>query len=263
MKVTNLSSGSKGNSTYIAGKHTKVLVDCGVGIRYLSSALKDLGTDVAEIDALVITHEHSDHISGMDTLVHHNSNLHIYVNKQVWAEIVKKYSFLVNYQYVHFVEYETQFSVGEFTVLAMKNFHDSVSCASYIFAEEGGGSLGICTDLGIITDHQIDMLSRCKVVYLECNHDINLLAACHYPQILKNRISGNNGHLSNDQCAYASARLACGQTKVIVLSHISENSNLPEVAYSRVSAELEMANIKNTILLLAYQNKVGKTITIT
>ena len=262
MKVTNLSSGSKGNSTYIEGEQTKVLVDVGVSIRYLQKSLISLGTSAEQINALVITHEHSDHISGIDALVRHNQDLHIYANEQVWQEIVKKYKFLADYQRVHFVEYEKQFSVGEFSVYPMENFHDSISCASYIFAEKSGGSVGIATDLGIITDHQVDMLSRCKVVYLECNHDLALLASCNYPQILKNRITSKTGHLSNDQCASASARMAGAQTKVIVLSHISENSNLPEVAYSRVSAELEMANLKNTLLLLAYQNKVGKTITI-
>ena len=160
------------------------------------------------------------------------------------------------------MEYEKQFSIGTLSAYAMQNFHDSVSCASYIFSSKSGGSVGICTDLGQITDHQIDMLSRCKVVYLECNHDISMLASCHYPQIVKTRISGKNGHLSNDQCAFASAKLAAAQTKVIVLSHISQNSNQPEVAYSRVAAELELANQK-PLLLLAYQNKVGKTITIT
>jgi len=262
MKVTNLSSGSKGNSTYLCAESTKVLVDCGVSIKFLSSVLKTLGSSIEQIDALVITHEHSDHISGIEGLVKHNNRLHIYAQKDVWAEIVKKYNFLSNYDRVHFVEYQKQFSVGEFNVYAMQNFHDSVSCASYIFSCEGGGSVGICTDLGIITDSQIDMLSRCKVVFLECNHDTSMLATCHYPQIVKNRISGKTGHLSNDQCAYAACKMALAQTKVIVLSHISQNSNLPEVAYSRVAEELELANAKNTLLLLAYQNKVGKTITI-
>ena len=262
MKVTNLSSGSKGNSTYVIDGDTQVLIDCGVGIKYLDAELKKLGTNIQNISAILITHEHSDHISGLEALVKHNIGMHIYANKQVWAEIVKKCSFLSNYEYVHFVEYEKQFSVGVLSAYAMQNSHDSVSCASYILAGQGGGSVGICTDLGYITDHQIDMLSRCKVVYLECNHDVQMLASCRYPQIVKNRISGKTGHLSNDQCAYAACKMALAQTKVIVLSHISQNSNLPEVAYSRVAEELELANAKNTLLLLAYQNKVGKTITI-
>lgn len=261
MKVTNLSSGSKGNCTLICGDQTKILVDCGVAIKYLASSLNSLGTSVSQIDAILITHEHSDHISGLENLVKNCQNLHIYVCQDVWEQIVKKCQSLSNYHLVHFVEFEEQFSVGEFSGYPMQNFHDSVSCASYILSC-GGGALGICTDLGVITDHQIDMLSRCKVVYLECNHDINMLAGCHYPQIVKERISGKNGHLSNDQCAIASTKLAMAQTKVIVLSHISQNSNKPEVAYNRVAQELELAGLTSTLLLLSYQNKVGKTITI-
>ena len=261
MKVTNLSSGSKGNSTFVASENTKILVDCGIGIKLLTKNLSEIGENVENIDAILITHEHSDHIGGLAILVKHNPGLHIFVNELVWKEIIKKHSELLAHQFVHFVEYEKQLSVGDFAVYAMENFHDSVSCASYIVSC-GGGAVGICTDLGIITDHQVDMLSRCKVVYLECNHDKNMLASCGYPSVLKKRIAGNHGHLSNDQCAEAALKMVQAQTKVVVLSHISENSNLPEVAYSRVAGEFELANIKNVLILLSYQNRVGKTITI-
>jgi len=261
MKVTNLSSGSKGNSTFVCADNTKILIDCGIGIRLLASSLKEVGETIENIDAILITHEHSDHVGGLASLIKRNPKLHVYVNELVWSESKKRYSELADYETVHFFEYEEQFSVGEFSVYAMENFHDSVSCASFIVSA-GGGALGICTDLGMITEHQIDMLSRCKVVYLECNHDNNMLATCGYPAILKKRIAGNYGHLSNDQCAVAACRMAQAQTKVVVLSHISENSNLPEKAYSRVAAEFELANIKNVLILLSYQNRVGKTITI-
>lgn len=260
MKVTNLSSGSKGNCTFVCTDKTKVLIDIGINYKLLSQSLAEIGEKPENIDAILITHEHSDHIAGLECFANKNKDVHIFAHNLVKEEILKKSPALSQNVFITF-EYGNNFSVGDFSVHPMENFHDSKSCASFILSA-GGGALGVCTDLGIITDNQVDMLSRCKVVYIECNHDINMLANCRYPKILKTRISGKFGHLSNDQCATACVKFAQNQTKVIVLSHISENSNTPEIAYSRVAEELELANQKNVLLLLAYQNKVGKTITI-
>ena len=260
MKVTNLSSGSKGNCTFVCTDNTKILVDIGIGIRLVESSLKEIGHSANEIDAILITHEHSDHVAGLLNFAKKYNDIKIYVQVDVWKKILYKYPELQTMQ-TFYIIYDTSFSVGDFTCVAMKNFHDSVSCASYIISS-GGGKLGICTDLGQITDYQVEMLSSCKAVYLECNHDENMLASCNYPQILKARISGKYGHLSNDQCAIAAVKMLSKQTKVIVLSHLSENSNTPELAYARVMDEIEMANIKNFHLLIAYPKKVSKTITI-
>lgn len=260
MKVTNLTSGSKGNCTFVES-NIKILVDVGISYRNLNSNLKLLESSAENIDAVLITHEHSDHVFGLEILLKKCPHIKVWANSWVWQKITKRYLALANFDNVHFFEYNMPFSVGDFTVTALENFHDSVSCASFIISS-GGGKLGICTDLGIITDYQIEMLKTCKVVYLECNHDLEMLASCGYPRILQSRISGDCGHLSNDQCARACVRLASHSTKVVVLSHISQNSNLPEVAYSRVMDELTIANKTHLMVLLSYQNKLGKTITI-
>ena len=261
MKVTNLSSGSKGNCTLLVGQHTTVLIDIGIGIKLLSENLSKLQQSINNIDAILITHEHSDHICGLECLTKKNAGVHIYVYADVWAEIVRKKPSLKNMQNIHMFSYLEQFSVGEFTCVAMNNFHDSVSCASFIVSN-GKSQVGFCTDLGIITDSQVQMLSMCKVVYLECNHDITMLKNCDYPYILKQRIAGDHGHLSNEQCASAALKMVQNKTKVIVLSHISENSNLPEKAYSAVANVFEQNNIKNVHLLLGFPKHMGKTITI-
>lgn len=260
MKVTNLSSGSKGNCTVVQSS-INILVDIGLSYKNLTSSLSTINLTPQLVDAILITHEHSDHIFGLESFIKKCPHVHIYACELVWKQITQKYPSLKDYQHIHNFTYNTAFSVGDFTVYAMENFHDSVSCASFIISC-GGGKLGICTDLGIITDNQVDMLSTCKVVYLECNHDKTLLQNCDYPKVLKNRISSKYGHLSNDQCANAVARIVQNQTKVVVLSHISQNSNLPEVAYARVMDELAISGKTDIILLLGYQNKVGKTITI-
>ena len=261
MKVTNLSSGSKGNCSLVVGEYTNVLVDIGIGMRTLSAYLQQVNTTTSQINAILITHEHIDHICGLVCFAKKYPDIHIYVYPQVWQQIVYKHPELANLVNVHQFAYDTTFSVGEFTVVAMNNFHDSVSCASFIIAQ-GESRVGFCTDLGIITDYQVNMLATCKVVYLESNHDTTMLKNCDYPYILKQRISGNNGHLSNNQCAMAALKMVQNQTKVIVLSHISENSNLPEVAYSHIADIFAQNNVKNVHILLSYPKKVGKTITI-
>jgi len=261
MKVTNLSSGSKGNCTLVVGDHTTLLVDVGIGIRLLESCLQQLGNKAENINAVLITHEHSDHICGLASLIKKHPEIHIYVYANVWGQIINSCEHLESFINVHKFTYDSNFSVGEFNVVALENFHDSTSCASFIISQ-GERKLGICTDLGIITDYQVEMLSMCKVVYLECNHDKKMLANCSYPAFLKGRIGGTNGHLSNEQCANAALRMAQKNTKAIVLSHISENSNLPEVAYSCVANTLEQAGINKVHILLSYPKKMGKTITI-
>ena len=261
MKVTNLSSGSKGNCTLVVGKNTNVLVDVGIGITLLEKSLQSLNNSLANINAILITHEHTDHICGLVYLVKKYPDIHIFVNNNVWAEIICKSDNLQNLQNVHLINFDVSFSVGEFTVVALKNFHDSSSCASFIISQ-GDSKLGICTDLGIITDYQIDMLSMCKVVYLESNHDKSMLQNCKYPQFLKERIAGNYGHLSNQQCTTAALQMVQKNTKVVVLSHISEESNTPELAYSCIANAFEQAGVKNVHILISYPKKVGKTITI-
>lgn len=238
-----------------------MLVDIGLGIRLLTTSLQQLGIDSQSINAILITHEHSDHICGLSCFAKKYSDVHVFVYADVWREIIKKYPELSNLQNVHLFAYDTTFSVGEFTCVAMSNFHDSASCASFILSQNQS-RVGFCTDLGIITDYQVEMLSTCKVVYLESNHDKEMLKNCGYPYILKQRIGSQHGHLSNEQCAQAALKMVQKQTKVVVLSHISENSNLPEVAYSHIADIFAQNNVQNVHILLSYPKKVGKTITI-
>lgn len=261
MKVTNLSSGSKGNCSIVVGEHTNVLIDIGLGIKLLTSNLNNLGISTQSINAILITHEHSDHICGLECFAKKYPDVHVFVYVDVWDEIIKKYPSLHSMQNIHRFAYDTTFSVGEFTCVAMNNFHDSVSCASFILSQNNS-RVGFCTDLGIITDYQVEMLSTCKVVYLESNHDKEMLKNCAYPYILKQRIGGTNGHLSNEQCAHAALKMVQKQTKVVVLSHISENSNLPEKAYTQIADIFAQNNVQNVHILLSYPKKVGKTITI-
>lgn len=260
MKVTNICSGSRGNCTLVVGDNTTMLVDIGLTCKRLELAFAGLGVATDKVDAILITHEHTDHISGLEVFVKKYPHVRIYVHPLVWDRLQVKFAFFRTYHNVHKFEYLTKFSVGEFSVVALENMHDSITCASFII-HAGGGKLGIATDLGVITDRQVDMLSMCKVVFLECNHDKSMLNNCGYGYMQRQRIASANGHLSNEQCAKAAIRLVSKQTRVVVLSHISGQSNLPELAYGHVSNAFAEAGVEGTILL-AWQDKPTKTITI-
>lgn len=260
MKVTNLCSGSKGNCTLLISDNTNIIIDVGITYKLLTSLLASFNLTADKINAVLLTHEHIDHVSGLATFIKNNPQVHIYVQRDVWQALLLKYAACKSLQNVHYFTYLTPFSVGDFTATALENMHDSITCASFILST-GGGKVGIATDLGVITDRQIDYLKNCKAVFLESNHDVERLYNCGYPYLTKKRISSNNGHLSNEQCAKACIKLASGQTKVIVLSHLSQRSNLPELAYNCVADALSMAGAEATILL-AWQDKPSKSITI-
>lgn len=260
MKVTNLCSGSKGNCTLLQAENTNIIIDVGISYKLLTELLVSFNLTADKINAILITHEHIDHVSGLATFIKNNPQVHIYVNSDVWQFLTSKYSACSGLDNVHYFNFYTPFSVGEFTVTPLQNMHDSVTCASFILGC-GGGKVGIATDLGIITDRQIDYLKTCKVVFLESNHDLERLYNCRYPYLTKKRISSDKGHLSNQQCAKACIKLVSGQTKAIVLSHLSQHSNLPELAYNSVANALSMAGLEATILL-AWQDKPSKSIII-
>ncbi len=260
MKVTNLCSGSKGNCTLISAENTAILVDIGLSYKRLTELLNQYNMSCDKIDALLLTHEHIDHVSGIAVFAKRHPNIHIFVYNMVWKKLIIKYPELASLVNIHNFIYRTPFSVGDFTVFAIENMHDSVSCATFIISA-GGGKLGIATDLGIITDYHISMLSTCKAVFLECNHDDKMLTKCGYARMQQERIGGEFGHLSNEQCARAAIKLVNAKTKVVVLSHISSRSNLPELAYGCVANAFAAAGVEGTILL-AYQDRPSKTITI-
>lgn len=263
MKVTNLSSGSDGNCTFVSSGEYKILVDIGINYKLLKTLLSQINEDCEGINAILITHEHFDHICGLECFLKKHPNVIICANQQVWEQVkyrLFKNKIDFNLNNIIFIDYNKTVNVGAFNVQAIENMHDSVSCCSFVI-DCGGGKLGISTDLGLVTRQHIDALSECKVVYLECNHDLEMLNASKYPYMLKQRIKGTHGHLSNSQCAAAAVEIVKNKTKVIVLSHISKNSNIPEVAYSEVANALG-DDLNKITLLLTYPKRISKTISI-
>lgn len=241
MKVCNLGSGSDGNLTYIATSKVKILIDAGLSASEITKRLALLNVQPEEIDAILITHEHTDHIKGIDVFA---SKYHtkVYVhNKGLWALKEK----LKRADQISFMPFDDlDFIVGDLQVSNFPLSHDAEYCTGYSFMENTK-KVSILTDLGCSNDEILSKIQGSVLVYLEANHDVDMLKNnVSYPFILKQRILGKHGHLSNNQAAEVILSLVQSGTKQIMLSHLSTENNTPDLAYGSICAYLKERGIE-------------------
>ena len=256
MRVINLASGSKGNCSFISAGSTKLLVDAGLTLVEIERRLDIIKEKPEEIDAILITHEHIDHIKGFVTFLK-KYKARGYVHKTVFDAIRKEIPDSI-IDKVSIIE-EYSFSINEIRVIPFSLPHDSVFCLGYVF-EYMSKKVAFVTDLGYLPTTARDLLYGCQLVYIESNHDKKMLMACKYPYIVKKRIGGDNGHLSNEQASQIILDLARRGTKYFVLSHISENSNTIEMAYLTTARVLEDSGFvleKDVYLRYSRQDRPG------
>ena len=239
-KICNLYSGSRGNSTFISAGGANILIDAGKSAKALCRALSDIGVEVDSLDAIFITHEHSDHISALQTLSHkHSVPIHILLRS---AEVFNGLCDERLCALLHIYggnAFETK--IKDLTVKAFPISHDSRAAVGYklSFEEDGKAvSLAVATDTGRVTDAMRESLYGCYAAVIESNHDPEMLENGPYPYELKKRIASSHGHLSNADCASLAAELYESGTKHIMLAHLSEENNLPSLAYNEVLAAI-------------------------
>lgn len=246
-KICNLYSGSKGNATFISIGGKNILIDAGKSAKTLCCALKSIGVDPESIDAIFITHEHTDHVSALQTFSHkYNAPIHILLS----SARKKFYGLRDEAFFSKMVFHEkSSFSVDldGIKIQAFPTPHDSCGSVGYkITCSDGDDELkiGLATDIGYITEDIRTNLIGCESVVIECNHDKEMLMMGPYPYELKLRISSNTGHLSNSDCAAFCSELASSGTKNIMLAHLSEENNLPEFAYNECMAAVADDSVK-------------------
>lgn len=225
LKVFPLFSGSTGNCTYVKYGDDELLIDAGVSCKNINLALQKLGTDLSRIKAILVTHEHTDHIKGLDTLCK-KCNIPIYINKASFDTITSCFA-----QNCIIKNDGETFKVGKIKTSVFETPHDSFGSVGYRLTFEHGSSLGFATDIGHITQNVKDGLLGCTRVIIESNHDMQMLKNGPYPFYLKQRILSEKGHLSNDDCAHFLPELIDSGTKKIVLAHLSQENNTPDKAY--------------------------------
>ena len=238
LTVCPLFSGSSGNSVYIACGGVRLLVDAGVSAARVEANLDEIGVSPEELDAILVTHEHIDHIRGLSVLSR-KYGVPIYANEGTWTGIEQKASGIPMRLRRTFYTGE-EFSVGRMSVHPFAIPHDAQEPVGYAFSC-GTLTCGVATDIGCVQEDWLRAVSGCQALVLEANHDVEMVERGPYPAHLKRRILGRRGHLNNEDCARALLELARGGTRAVFLAHLSADNNLPELAYNTVCGALERA----------------------
>lgn len=218
MRFASLGSGSKGNSTLVAADDTLLMVDCGFSVRETNRRLAALGIEPAQLDAILVTHEHSDHCAGVARLSR-RYDIPVYLTHGTFGSGRLEGCFEVRC-----FNSEHRFRIGAIDICAVAVPHDAREPCQYRFSH-GARSLGILTDLGSVTPHVIGHYRGVDALVLEFNHDLAMLLNGSYPPVLKRRVAGDWGHLNNDQAVALLAQLDTGSLAYLVVAHISEQNN--------------------------------------
>ncbi len=242
MIVKVLSSGSKGNSTYIESGKTKILIDVGITYQRVKAELDAINKSVYELDGVFISHQHHDHIGGVQSL-YKKIDSPIFVKKELEKEVKK----LVKDDLVNVVDNELE--IGDLKITLFNNSHD-VPNSGYI-VDDGKETLVYITDTGYINRKFLPITENKTVYMVEFNHDEKMVMTGPYPYILKERILSDKGHLSNTYSANYLSKVVGDNTKYIILAHISENNNTEELAYE--TAVKKLPEFKDKIIV-AKQN---------
>jgi len=233
VRVTTLASGSSGNCTLISDTDSHILVDAGISTRRISTALTSIGLTLCDISAVLVTHEHNDHIYGLRTMT---KNYHIPLFSPPKVGNCLRWNIPGADELLTDVIPGEPFSVGELEISAFRTPHDTPESVGYVL--NGSRTAGVCTDLGHVPDSVFYALEGTDTVVLEANHDEDMLRNGDYPFFLKRRIFSDNGHLSNDTCANLAAALASSGTRRIILAHLSRENNSPQIARETVARVL-------------------------
>ncbi len=255
-KLTTLFSSSSGNSALISDGDTNILVDAGVSSSRIVKALWDINIDICEIDAILVTHEHTDHIKGIGVLSR-NYNIPVYTNSSTMLAMLSQIGDL-NEHNIKVVECSKQFEIRDVAVTPFAIPHDAVAPMGYKICTQYG-AVSVATDTGHITKSMLSNMAKSDAVLIEANHDVDMLTNGKYPYPLKKRILSDKGHLSNQNAAWLATQLAMWGTKKIILGHLSEQNNTEQKAYDAAKSTLEQNKIKvgsDVLLKVASKNSI-------
>ncbi len=258
MRIINLASGSKANSTFLHYGNTKILIDVGLSEKNLEKALISIGESLKNIYAVLITHEHIDHVKALKNLAKKYDIEFFIKSELVDSGYFSDVQFKENR--LHKIE-NLKFNVGDFEVLAIETSHDAIAPIGFVLnVYNSKAKVAFLTDIGEVSMSIKQALDGVKMIFIESNYDEKMLISGQYPQIVKQRILGRKGHLSNEQSLELAKYLYQRGTKCFVLSHISQNNNLYELAYENYITYFESIGVKqnqDVFIRLSFQEKTG------
>ena len=227
-KFCNLYSGSSGNSSFVESDNTKILIDCGTSCKKISEALATFNVNISDLDGILVTHEHLDHIKGL-SVISKKYHIPVYINEETFNNLGIDTSIIDKKYFVN----NENFSIKDLLIHPFSIPHDAANPCGFSISN-GNNKISIATDIGHMNNSIIDNLVGSSFILLESNYETELLKYSHYPYSLKKRILGPNGHLSNEDAGKTISVLAKNGVSNISLGHLSKENNFPELAYKTV-----------------------------
>ncbi len=243
MRFCSIASGSSGNCIFVGSDTANILIDAGISAKKTIEGLTSLDVSPSELDGILVTHEHSDHIKGIGILAR-KYNIPIYATSGT-IEGIKRCSSLGNIDESLFnvVKADEKFFLKDMLVEPVKISHDAAEPVAYTVKSDNK-KVGVITDLGFYNDYIVDKMAGADILMAEANHDIRMLQVGPYPYYLKQRILSDHGHLSNENSGRMISSLLHDDIKAVFLAHLSKENNIPELAYETVRLEIEAADNK-------------------
>lgn len=251
-KFCSLYSGSSGNSLLLETPDTKILIDAGESAKKTVDALSSLDIDVNDIDAILVTHEHSDHVKGLGT-ISKKYDIPVYANSKTWDAMPEQENKIIDKNKKKFQMCD-KFEINDLKIIPFEIPHDAANpCGFNIFYDNQ--KISIATDIGHMTSKIIHGLEDSSFILLEANYDPNILKCSKYPYPLKQRIAGPNGHLANSDAGKTISYLINSGLKNVMLGHLSKENNFPELAYKTVVDELIESKFDENTINISIANR--------
>ena len=239
MELCSIASGSSGNCIYVGTESGHILIDAGISGKKIEEGLNGIGLKTAEMQGILVTHEHIAHVAGLGVLAR-RYGIPLYATRGTF-EAVKRMSSVgkIDEGLFHVIEPEREFCIGDMSIEPIAISHDAADPVAYKI-KQGKKTAAVMTDLGFYDGRIVEKLQYIDALLLEANHDVRMLEMGPYPYPLKQRILGDKGHLSNENCGRLLGEILHDNFKAVVLGHLSKENNYPQLAYETVRVEVDM-----------------------
>ena len=265
MRMCSIASGSSGNCIYAGSESTHLLIDTGISGKRTEKGLAGLNLSMRDIDGIFITHEHADHIQGLGVLSR-KYEIPIYCTEGTKRGILSdSHIGVVDEALFQVVEPDRKYSVKDMAVTPIRISHDAAEPVAYKISH-GKQKGAVVTDLGVYNDYTVEHLKDMDILFLEANHDVNMLEVGPYPYPLKRRIMGERGHLSNENAGQLLGQLLHDDLKAVFLGHLSKENNYDKLAYETVCGEVDSGDnpyrSRDFYIQVARREQVSELVTI-
>lgn len=243
LKICSIASGSSGNCIYVGSDNTHILIDAGISGKRINQGLSAMGISPGDISGILVTHEHSDHIKGLGVMSR-KYRIPIYVSELTRGKIMgSSLCGSIDESLFNRIVPDNDFIINDIVIHPFRTQHDAVDPLCFTLSKDGR-KISIATDLGCYNEYILGKLAESDILFIEANHDIEMLHKGNYPHFLKKRILGEKGHLSNNTTVKLISEICHEKLKCVVLGHLSRENNDPRIAHDSIKVEIDSFNLK-------------------